>query len=126
MTGEVALDSVGPGAAGIFYATGATILDNVISTRRRDGHPPARQHVIQGNLIGTNKEGNAAIGNDTGIRVDSGSVNNTIGGTAAGQGNVISGNGDGILIRVRRLRARRDLAGQPLRDRRHRLGPARE
>ena len=55
--------------------------------------------VVQGNYIGTNAAGNAAVGN-TGIGVDiDHSPNNTIGGSAAGAGNVISGNtGHGIQI----------------------------
>jgi titin len=51
--------------------------------------------VIEGNFIGTNAAGTAAIGNDTGIEVDS--RNNTIGGTTTGARNIISGNvQDGI------------------------------
>ena len=51
--------------------------------------------VIEGNYIGTNAAGTAALGNFTdGIRVGiSSSV--TIGGTAAGAGNLVSGNGIG-------------------------------
>src|SRR2546426_7215505 len=56
---------------------------------------------IQGNLIGTNAAGTAAIANvQGGIVVASGSHNNTIGGTTAAARNVISGNGsDGIFLR---------------------------
>lgn len=57
--------------------------------------------VIAGNRIGTNANGTAAIANSNdGVRIDSTlSSNNVIGGTAAGAGNVISGNvGDGIEI----------------------------
>jgi len=51
---------------------------------------------IQGNYIGTNTSGTAAIGNTGhGISDDSGTVGTIIGGTAAGAGNVISGNGTG-------------------------------
>jgi CSLREA domain-containing protein len=47
---------------------------------------------IQGNLIGTNAAGTAAVRNgDCGIRIFN-SPNNTVGGTAAGAGNLISGN----------------------------------
>ena len=52
---------------------------------------------VQGNLIGTNAAGTAAVGNGTGVQVANAS--NEIGGTAAGAGNVISGNtGDGVEI----------------------------
>jgi hypothetical protein len=48
--------------------------------------------VVQGNYVGTNATGNAALGNiGNGVRISSGS-GNTVGGTVAGAGNVISGN----------------------------------
>jgi hypothetical protein len=62
-------------------------------------------NVIEGNFIGTDITGNAAVGNHCGgIRIVE-SSSNTVGGTTAGTGNVISGNlasesypGDGITI----------------------------
>ena len=55
---------------------------------------------VQGNFIGTNPAGTAAIPNNLhGVRIRSGAANNDIGGTGAGEGNVISGNGShGIWI----------------------------
>ncbi|MEP3479712.1 MAG: DUF4114 domain-containing protein [Fuerstiella sp.] len=55
---------------------------------------------IQGNLIGTDESGSAAIGNaDNGVRIDSGAAGTTVGGTSEGAGNVISGNGtQGVRI----------------------------
>jgi parallel beta-helix repeat protein len=51
-------------------------------------------NLVEGNFIGTNAAGNAAVPNeDSGVLIDGGSENNTIGGTSAGTGNVISGNG---------------------------------
>lgn len=54
---------------------------------------------VQGNLIGTDITGTADLGNSsTGVRIDSAS-NNTIGGTATGARNVISGNdSNGVWI----------------------------
>jgi hypothetical protein len=64
-------------------------------------------NLIQGNFIGTDKTGTAMLGNDDGISLDPGN-NNTIGGTASGDANIIafnrfhgvivdSGTGNGIL-----------------------------
>ena len=51
-------------------------------------------NVVQGNWIGTNSSGAAGLGNHrTGITIQQGASGNLIGGTAAGAGNVISGNG---------------------------------
>ena len=47
---------------------------------------------IQGNYIGTNASGTAAIGNVLGIDIEQHANHNNIGGTAAGAGNLISGN----------------------------------
>jgi hypothetical protein len=53
--------------------------------------------VVQGNFIGTNAAGTSAVANvANGVEVNS--SNNTIGGTVIGARNVISGNGQGILI----------------------------
>ena len=55
--------------------------------------------VIAGNLIGTDMTGRVALPNFIGIQLDPGALNNTIGGTAAGLGNLISGNSNaGILV----------------------------
>src|SRR5262249_48605631 len=52
--------------------------------------------LIQGNYIGTNVSGTAALGN-AGVGVDMAAANATIGGTTAAAGNLISGNtGDGV------------------------------
>ena len=51
--------------------------------------------VVQGNLIGLNAAGSAAVGNGTGVVI--GNAINDIGGSSPRAGNVISGNtGDGI------------------------------
>lgn len=67
---------------------------NLISGNGREGILLLQgdgSHLVQGNYIGTNAAGTAALGNGTdGIGV--GANNVTIGGAAAGAGNVISGN----------------------------------
>ena len=54
---------------------------------------------VEGNRIGTDAAGTAALGNLAGVWVFGGASNNDIGGTEAGAGNLISGNlGDGVAI----------------------------
>lgn len=55
--------------------------------------------VVQGNVIGPNATGTAALGNETGILLDEAQA--TVGGAVVGGGNLISGNLDGIEL-VRR------------------------
>ena len=74
---------------------------NVISGNQNGvsiGGVPSQGNVVQGNFIGTDVSGTAPLGNSgRGVLVDS--SNNTVGGTTAGAGNVISGNGsDGVII----------------------------
>jgi hypothetical protein len=66
---------------------------NVISGNKSDGVSIfSDSNVVQGNFIGTNANGTAALGNSgSGVVFFSGS-NNQIGGANAGEGNVISGN----------------------------------
>lgn len=64
----------GNAGRGIFVATGASA------------------NIIQGNFIGTNANGTAALGNNSGGIWSGGTAPDTIGGTVAGARNVISGN----------------------------------
>jgi hypothetical protein len=72
--------------------SGNTGIGVIISS----GDPPAMDNVVAGNYIGTNAAGTAAIGNSgSGIQIYGGGGPigvNTIGGTAAGARNIISGN----------------------------------
>ncbi len=74
----------------------ATGAGNVVSGNNSNGIELAATGVtVQGNYIGTDLTGAKAVANSIGILVLAG--NNTIGGTTAGAGNVISGNkSDGI------------------------------
>jgi CSLREA domain-containing protein len=72
------------GNTAVGIATFGSLVDNV---------------TIQGNIVGLNAAGNAAIGNGTGVSIAFGSGPNVIGGTAAGSRNVISGNFTGIELK---------------------------
>ena len=79
---------------------------NIISGNADDGIQieggtgTASNNVIQGNYIGLDATGTVVLGNSSqGISIRSGAANNTVGGTAIGAGNVISGNSNaGIQI----------------------------
>jgi len=58
---------------------------------------PVTGNQVLGNFIGTDITGTAALGNSAGVQISE-APKNTIGGTAAGARNVISGNGVGIYI----------------------------
>src|SRR5262249_6396711 len=92
---EASNNTIGGTAAG----TGNTISGNTGYGVRIYGSMTTG-NVIVGNHIGTNAAGTGALANGAdGVDVVFGANNNTIGGTVAGSGNVISGNtGYGIRI----------------------------
>ena len=55
-------------------------------------------NIVQGNYVGTNINGQVetGYGNNTGIVILADAEDNLIGGTGAGEGNVVAGNGEGI------------------------------
>jgi len=73
-----------PGAGNLIVATNAGVLLG------------NQNNLVQGNFIGTNATGTAGLGGGIGIFIDA--SNNTIGGGAAGAGNLISGGTTGIHI----------------------------
>src|SRR5262249_18052490 len=84
----------GNSVAGIsVHGARTTIVDNVVSGNRDYGIfiQGGDESIIQGNLIGTNAAGTAAVQNQWGILL-SGSNHVQIGGTTPGARNVISGN----------------------------------
>jgi hypothetical protein len=86
------------GATSNVIGGAATGAGNVISANRRDGiflaNAVANNSIIQGNKIGTDITGTVSVGNhQNGIEIVSGESGNTVGGTAPGDGNLISGNG---------------------------------
>jgi hypothetical protein len=83
-------------------APGTTLIDNLISGNgiigvQLFGISYPVNAIMQGNTIGLNAPGNAALGNDLGIRIAN--ADNVIGGTLPSERNVISGNAtDGIQL----------------------------
>ena len=78
------------------------LQNNLISGNQRYGVSlinSSTANTLQGNMIGVDVSGNAALGNQSdGVFVDN-SSNNIIGGTTVGTGNFISGNlGNGVQI----------------------------
>ena len=65
----------------------ANVIDGVVIDNSSDSN-----NLVEGNYIGTDAGGTIAEANSRGIIVDAGSTGTTIGGTATGAGNVISGN----------------------------------
>jgi alpha-tubulin suppressor-like RCC1 family protein len=95
---------IGGAAATPGVAPGNVIAGNAddnVSIFEVVGGNATRNNVVQGNLIGTNASGTAALdptGIAAGVHILGGAKGNVIGGTLAGQRNVISGNNDGVLI----------------------------
>jgi titin len=77
---------------------------NIISANHSEGIELSSTFgdLVEGNYIGIDATGTTALGNGTyGIDMNSVPANITIGGTVAGSGNLISGNGsDGIFLRT--------------------------
>jgi hypothetical protein len=103
VTGTVGLGDFGDGdGVYIYHAPGNTIGGttaaerNVISGNSSNGVEitggGAMGNLVQGNYIGTDVTGTADLGNWHGVYILSEASNNTVGGTAAGAGNLISGN----------------------------------
>ncbi|HKI21696.1 MAG TPA: right-handed parallel beta-helix repeat-containing protein, partial [Isosphaeraceae bacterium] len=92
----------GPGTTGNTIGGTTAGSGNVISANGNGGIwiNGASDDVVEGNMIGTDATGTLALGNAySGVYVDAGASGNTIGGTTAGSGNVISGNHNyGVVI----------------------------
>ena len=82
-------------------STGSTVKDlDIYHFSGAAIHLLSNKNVVQGNYLGTDVTGTAAgPGNSQGVLIDTNASGNTIGGTGAGAGNVVSGNSsDGIDI----------------------------
>jgi hypothetical protein len=90
------------GASGDLVGGTVAGSGNVISGNHANGiwFLAASGDTVEGNLIGTNAAGTAAVANGSnGVAIEYGSKNNTIGGASAADRDVISGNGwDGVHI----------------------------
>jgi parallel beta-helix repeat protein len=108
---RIGTDRSGGSAVGNFWdgvtlangASGNTIQGNLLSGNGRVGAligGIAGGNVVRGNQIGTNAAGSAALGNARGgVVVYFGASDNSVGGTAAGDGNLIAGNGGpGVVL----------------------------
>jgi parallel beta-helix repeat protein len=89
------------GQGGVVFgskANGGTINVNVVSGNGTNGITlESSNNLVTGNTVGLNAAGNAADPNGQAGIVISNGADNTIGGTSAGQGNIVSGNSsDGI------------------------------
>ncbi len=107
-TGSIRNGSLGSATGGIFIASGtgsviggtSAAARNVLSGNGGAGiwiEGTTGSHTIQGNYIGVDVTGDTALENNRwGVVLNSGAMTNIqIGGTAAGAGNVISGNSSG-------------------------------
>ncbi len=94
-------------------ASGDTIDGSVISGNSTDGvfiSSGITGVQVQGNYIGTDATGAKALGNSVGVSVAG--PKNTIGGTAAGARNIISGNStDGVLVSATGVRVQANYIG---------------
>jgi len=103
--------NLGNGEDGIFLFTAnnrvggpSPAAANLISGNTYSGvkiyQTSATGNIIQGNYIGSNAAATSALGNGLdGVTISDGASSNTVGGTAAGDGNVITGNGaDGVYM----------------------------
>jgi len=106
VTGLVALgNGGGVGISGAYNRVGGSTPGerNIISGNKGGAvfieNSGTMSNTLTGNYIGTDIYGTAAIPNGWGVQIWNGAQRNTVGGSAPGEGNLISGNsGDGIII----------------------------
>ena len=104
--------ALGNGCEGVVIAEGpqgniiggdSPAARNVISGNARDGLTVSgsgtMNNIVSGNYIGISASGTITVPNrGNGVTINSGASSNTIGGVAAGERNMISGNGNGVWI----------------------------
>ena len=109
-TGLAGTTAIPNSQAGVYITAGAqnttvggtgAAARNIISGNTGDGMDlnNVSNTTVQGNYIGVDANGAASLPNGSGIALFSGSTSNTVGGTAPGARNIISGNaGDGLNL----------------------------
>lgn len=108
VTGTHDLGNIGTFSRGIELQSGGHVIhNNLISANGGDGilsirvgTSAAGNNTITGNKIGTDVSGTLPLGNklNSGIRIHDQSGNNTIGGLAQGDGNIIAFNPAGVVL----------------------------
>jgi uncharacterized repeat protein (TIGR01451 family) len=89
--------SAGAGVNGLSVSAGVSTIRGLVINRFGGAGINLNTdsgNLIEGNYLGTNVAGTAALGNSQGVSISGPSTNNTIGGTTAAARNVISGNGN--------------------------------
>ena len=91
------------GAQGNVIGGAGTGEGNVISGNALFGvrmtEPGTSGNSVKGNYIGVDATGATALGNRYGVEISFGAEGNTIGGSADGEGNVVSANNTGVVLR---------------------------
>jgi hypothetical protein len=78
------------GSSNVIGGTSATVRNTISGNTGYGIHLTGSNNIVQGNYIGTNRAGTAALPNSSGVYI-SGSTN-YVGGLGVGEGNVLSGN----------------------------------
>jgi hypothetical protein len=113
-TTEDGVSAFGSGIDGVVIDGGAdsnTIGNSTTATRNivsgnaeagvRISGAGTTSNLVAGNYIGTNAAGTGAVANGTyGVSIEGGASSNTVGGTSAGDRNVISGNNTGSGVHI--------------------------
>ena len=94
ITGSASGNRVGTDVQSVDQGAERNVISGNASAGVQVSNAGTSGNLVQGNLIGTDLTGTVNLGNGSdGIKVESGAFDNTIGGTTAGTGNLITNNG---------------------------------